>query len=123
MIMKERKDIMTNGVTTTSANYAWIIVAVSGLFCLLFLAGLARTIRKNYFGKAVTVKARVADKLTDTYHPASRFSPGTVTDYFLVFDAGGKILRFKVSFWVYDTVKKGEKGLLRYQGDRFIRFK
>lgn len=100
---------MTSGATTVSSVLGWVAVAAGWLFFLLFIVGLVRRVKKDYFGKAVTVKAQVTDKQAETYHPVSRFGPGTATNYYLAFATDGKSLRFKVSYWVYNAVNKGKK--------------
>jgi hypothetical protein len=61
--------------------------------------------------------------MSTTYKPVRKIAiPGTITDYIVVFYANGKTLRFKTSVWVYDSVEKGETGILKYKGNKFISY-
>lgn len=94
------------------------------LLFLLFIIGISIKIIKNYLEKAITIKAKIIDKIATTYNAVSKIPfPGTITDNIIVFYANGKTLRFKTSIWLYDSVKKGETGILKYKGNKFISFR
>lgn len=97
---------------------------IAFLLFLLLIIGTGRKFFRDYLSKTITVKVKVADKNAVTYKPVKKIAiPGTVTDYIVGFNADGKTLHFKTSVWVYTSVKEGEKGTLRYKGDRFISFR
>jgi hypothetical protein len=92
------------------------------LFIIIFI-GIGLNFFKNCFGKTITVKAKIIDKLATTYKTTSlNPNSSTVTDYVIVFYAKGKSIRFKTSVWLYDSVKKGQIGILKYKGIRLISF-
>jgi hypothetical protein len=97
--------------------------AIMTLLFLIIFVGIARKFIKNYFSKSIAVNAKVIDKIATTFQTASSYAPKSkATDYVIVFYANGKTIRFKTSIWIYDSVKKGETGLLKYTGTRLISF-
>lgn len=85
--------------------------------------GVLRKLIKNVFGKMQTAGAKVLDKYTTSHEAVSNVGPArTMTDCVVVFDVGGRTMRFLTSMWIYDSIRKGEKGVLKYKGDRLVSF-
>lgn len=94
---------------------------ITGLLSLLVLLIVVRLIW-SLLAKAVTVSATVTDKRKSSYTKYTPV-PQPVTDYILVFTANnGKKLNFTTNPWNYEVIKKGDKGILKYRGNRFISF-
>lgn len=76
---------------------------------------------RNKYGKVIQVKAKVIDK-----HIIESFSKysgdGKSRKYVIVFEVNGKKRSFYVSEFSYGGYRIGEKGTLKYQGDRLIGF-
>ena len=73
------------------------------------------------FGPVRTAKATVVHK--QTVETFSKYSGnGTHTRYSVTFQIGDKRRSFYVSEFSYKGYKKGEKGTLKYKGDRLIDF-
>ncbi len=94
---------------------------ITGLLLLLVLLAAGRLIWSR-LAKAVTIPATVADKRQSSYTKYTPV-PQPVTDYILVFTTNnGKKLNFTTNSWNYEVIKKGDKGILKYRGNRFISF-
>ena len=97
-----------------------VIVLVAGLWVLVIVSMIVRVVKRNR-GPVKTVKAVVSDK-----HKLEVFSAysgaGTREKYVVVFSAQGKKLSFYVSEFSYNGYQIGEKGTLKYAGDRLIEF-
>lgn len=89
----------------------WLFVAIK------VIAGMVR----NKYGKVIQVRAKVIDK-----HIIESFSKysgdGKSRKYVIVFEVNGKKRSFYVSEFSYGGYRIGEKGTLKYQGDRLIGF-
>lgn len=71
------------------------------------------------FSPVRTVRAKVVDKSKVEF--PSKY--GTNTKYTVVFQTeGGKRLSFYVSEFSYGGYRRGESGMLKYQGNRIIGF-
>ncbi len=93
------------------------------LFFLLLFIGIIMRVYKNYFKKAVIVKAKVIDKYETSYEKSSRSEPARIiTDYVVVFDINGQTVKFRTTVWIYNSVRKGDNGILKYKGNRIIEF-
>ena len=97
-----------------------IQISVFALLAILSLFPLLRYC-KNCFSHESSVNAEVVDKDSHTIR-SFRFAK-TTTKYIVSFRADGKVLKFFTSFWTYDAVRIGERGVLRYKGNIFIKFK
>lgn len=93
-----------------------------GLAAVIVLGLLARVLRDTV-RKPVRVKAEVAD-LYQTQHTQSYHSQPArnKTEFVAVFDCGKAVKKFFVSAFVYDTLRKGQRGTLLYRGSRFLKF-
>lgn len=91
-----------------------------GLWLFVAIKMLVRLVKSRY-GKVKTVKAKVIDKFqTETF---SKYSGnGKDVQYRILFEAEGKKYSFRVSEFSYHGYQVGEKGTLKYQGDRLIDF-
>ena len=99
-------------------NFFPMLLAV--LWAAALIAMVIRAIR-NKKGKVKSVPAEVVGK--QTVENFSKYSgTGKATRYVVIFSAGGKKLSFYVSEFSYHGYKKGEKGTLKYRGDRLIDF-
>lgn len=93
---------------------------VFGLWLFVAIKLLVRLIKSRY-GKVKTVKAKVIDKFqTETF---SKYSGnGKDVQYRVLFEVEGKKHSFRVSEFSYSGYRVGERGTLKYQGDRLIDF-
>ena len=93
---------------------------MSVIWAVALIGFVIRTIR-NKRGPVKTVQAEVVGK--QTVENFSKYSgTGKTTRYVVIFSAGGRKLSFYVSEFSYKGYKKGEKGTLKYKGDRLIDF-
>ena len=99
------------------------ILFIALLFGLWFFVAIKVGIRyfRSRNGKVRTVKARVADKFQTEVFDKYRGS-GKSVRYRVVFEAEGKKLSFAVSEFSFGGYRVGERGTLKYQGDRLIDF-
>lgn len=95
------------------------IIAVS-LYILVIIGAVIGFIL-NRFAPVKSVKAEVVHKqINETF---SRYSgTGKRQKYIIVFLAEGKKKSFYVSQFSYSGYRVGEKGTLKYKGDRLIGF-
>ncbi len=90
------------------------------IWAVAMVSIVIRVIR-NKRGPVKTVQAEVVGK--QTVENFSKYSgTGKTTRYVVIFSAGGRKLSFYVSEFSYKGYKKGEKGTLKYKGDRLIDF-
>lgn len=100
-------------------NTVIVLLAIAGT---LFLFGkIIYTIFRNKYAKVKTAKAKViAKNVVETF---SKYSGnGKSKKYVIVFEVNGKKRSFYVSEFSYGGYRVGEKGTLKYQGDRLIDF-
>jgi len=97
-------------------NYCIVI----SMFLLVSI--IAIKLIRNRVSKPVEISATVMDKRKSDYTKYTPV-PEQATDYILVFKSGNKKLSFATSVWNYDSVKKGQHGILKYQGSHMISFK
>ncbi len=89
-------------------------------FAVLYILVAVRLIGKR-FAPTRTVQAEVVGKQTVEFF--SKYSGnGKRVRYAVTFLAEGKKRSFYVSEFSYGGYRKGEKGMLTYQGDRLIDF-
>lgn len=90
-----------------------------GIFAIVYLLVAIRFVR-NRLAPIKKVRATVIDKskteLLSTHGRGKRYR------YAIVFSANGRKLSFYVSAFSYDGYRKGESGMLTYQGSRLIDF-
>ena len=100
------------------SNFLPMLMAV--IWAVAMVSIVIRVIR-NKRGPVKTVQAEVVGK--QTVENFSKYSgTGKTTRYVVIFSAGGRKLSFYVSEFSYKGYKKGEKGTLKYKGDRLIDF-
>lgn len=95
-------------------------LAIPLLIAVVWLLAFLRIII-NKHAPIKTVKATVIDKhTTETF---SKYSGnGKATKYVVIFSAEGKKKSFYVSQFSYGGYRPGEKGTLKYKGDKLIDF-
>ena len=97
-------------------------VQTAGMLLLLGLclfAGVKWLIRR--YGPVKSVKAKVVDKHKSEV--VSKYAGnGKAIRYVVVFEIAGKRKGFYVSEFSYGGYRKGETGILKYQGNRIIDF-
>ncbi len=100
------------------------IIVILALVCTVFVFGkLFYQAIRNKYAKIKTVKAQVADKfkadqLTKIYGPVAR-----VSQYYVVFQLADGKKSFRVSETSYCGYQIGERGTLKYKGDRLVDFR
>ena len=100
---------------------AYIINVVLIVLVLVFWIFIIRKLIWNKFAPVKTVRAEVIDKYmagTASKYPGI-FKPKR---YIIVFATKEKKLSFSVSEFSYQNYKIGEKGTLKYKGNRIISF-
>jgi len=99
-------------------------VVISILSIALFLLCWVLIIKKLIWSRITPLKS-VRAEVIDKYR-INKFSkyPGTfkMENCVIVFSAGDKELAFAVSEFSYDNYRIGEKGMLKYKGNRIISF-
>ena len=95
-------------------------LALPALIALVWLLAFLRIII-NKHAPIKTIQATVVDKhITETF---SKYAGnGKQKRYVIVFSAKGKKLSFYVSEFSYNGYRPGEKGTLKYKGDKLIDF-
>lgn len=100
-----------------------IIYTAIWAFLILVYLGVLRHFILNYFGKKTKCRVMLVDQFITQYKPIKKYPPyKTKIQYIVNFNCGKNTLKFEVSLWVYNTIKKNDKGILTYQGTRFISF-
>ena len=96
---------------------ALIAIVVVGLWFL----GIIVYCLVRKFGKAKTVKATVVHK--QSAEVFSKYSgTGKAYKYYVTFQINGKKKSFSVSEFSYNGYRVGERGTLKYKGERLIDF-
>lgn len=113
-----KDSVSVHEIRINMSNLFPVLMAV--LWVAALIAIVIRAIR-NKKGKVKSVPAEVVGK--QTVENFSKYSgTGKQVRYVVNFAAGGKKLSFYVSEFSYHGYKKGEKGTLKYRGDRLIDF-
>ena len=86
---------------------------------ILWFGALLVWFIKRKTAKPVTAKAKVIHKQVNEYYSKT---DGKVYRYYVTFQIGDKRKTFSVSELSYNGYRKGEKGTIRYAGDRLIDF-
>lgn len=111
-------------VVKNKTNWATILpMCIFGGF--LFVLSILIFIKffRDHVGKAKIVNAMLINKQHYEYETVSKMAGRqTKIRYVLVFDINGDEERFDVSSYVYDTYDRGQHGILKYKGSRFIYF-
>ena len=98
---------------------AGILLSITS-FVLIFLYVIIRHLTDKY-GKVKSVEAVVIHK--SKMEPFSKVkSSGMGTRCYVVFQVNGKKLSFRVSEFSYNGYRIGEKGTLKYKGERLVDF-
>ncbi len=98
-----------------------ILLLFVGIGIWAMVRALSRTV-KNRKAPIKSVKAEIINK--QITEPFSKYSgSGKNEKHVITFSAEGKKLSFYVSAFSYNGYKVGEKGVLKYKGDRIIAFK
>ena len=104
-------------------NNAYEIIAGFAVAVALLLFGriICRSLRNKYAklktGKALVTDKFVSDKFTKIYGAAAK-----KPQYYVVFEMDGKKMSFRVSEFSYAGYKVGERGTLKYKGDKLVDF-
>lgn len=100
--------------------YNIVMWTAAGLLAVVYLLCMIRVLTKKLAPER-TVRAEVIHKQkTETF---SKYQgTGKRVRYVVVFMAEGKKLSFYVSEFSYGGYRRGEKGTLKYKGDRLISF-
>lgn len=103
---------------------SWISNLPIILLYSIIVFGLLYKFARNFLCRERKATAILIDKYNTKYQSVG-FNPpfNTKTDYILVFQVEEKVLKFKVTNWVYTSFHENQKGLLIYKGTRFINFK
>lgn len=102
-----------------------VSIVIASLFIGLWLLAMVRLLikaLKNKYAPVQTDKATVIDK--HTIETFSKYAGnGKQEKYVVVFSVDGKKKSFYVSQFSYGGYRTGEKGTLKYKGDKLISFK
>lgn len=100
---------------------------INGIFVLLgiiIFAGITIRFMRNKFGIQKRVYAVIADKHSferkDFYKSQA---PKTRKEYIVTFVAENKEISFNVSQISYNNYRVGQKGILKYKGNKLIEFR
>ena len=97
-----------------------IAMVIPFLLCGALIVLLALRFFKDYLTRGHTVEAVVIDKIHNDYTQNGRTQLWHKSDYILRFSAEGKQLSFRVSVWLHDSVREGEKCIICYKSSRLI---
>lgn len=100
------------------------IVALLAVAATLLLFGwIICQILRNKYAKIKTVKAQVADKFQADKFARLYGSAARKPQYYVVFRVNGKKKSFRISEFSYGGYRIGERGTLKYKGDKLVDFK
>ena len=100
---------------------AFILLAIA---CTVFLFGrIIYQVLRNKYAKVKTVKAQVVDKFKADKFSKIYGSAARTPQYYVVFQIGSKKKSFRVSEFSYGGYRIGERGTLKYKGDKLVDFK
>ena len=100
---------------------AFVLLAIA---CTVFLFGrIIYQVLRNKYAKVKTVKARVVDKFKADQFSKIYGSAARVPQYYVVFQMGNKKKSFRISAFSYGGYRIGERGTLKYKGDKLVDFK
>ena len=100
---------------------AIILLAIA---CTLVLFGrIIYQVLRNKYAKVKTVKAQVVDKFKADQFSKIYGSAARVPQYYVVFQIGNKKKSFRISEFSYGGYRVGERGTLKYKGDKLVGFK
>lgn len=94
----------------------YVVIGLSTLGAIRACVGIYR----HFFGKTITCRATLLDKYETRYQWAGPTGGSIRTQYVLTFDLEGKIRKFEVSAWLYDSVQKGASCRVTYRDSRLI---
>ena len=106
---------MNSSLFSNVINFILIIFAIL-LWCVLII-----NFFKNKYSAVKTVSATVTDKY-ESQTNSKKYGAFSQEYYTVVFWAGNKKLSFNVSEFSYSNYYIGEKGTLKYKGNRIIDF-
>ncbi len=100
------------------------IIVLLAIACTLFLFGkiIYQTLRNRY-AKVKTVNAQVVDKFKADKFSKIYGSAARTPQYYVVFQIGSKKKSFRVSEFSCGGYRIGERGTLKYKGDKLVDFK
>ncbi len=93
------------------------------ILSILIFVLLAAKYLWGYLAPVKTVKARVCDKFKSEQFSKIYSTAARPVAYTVVFESAGKKRSFRVSAFSYDGYRIGEKGTLKYRGNRLIDFR
>ena len=88
--------------------------------CALSAIGICVAVYRYFWGKTVFCRATLVDKYEAHYQSVGSTGGHMGAQYVLVFDLEGKIKKFTVSVWLYDSVQKGETCRITCRNGRLI---
>lgn len=100
------------------------VIILLAIACTLFLFGrIIYQILRNKYAKVKTVKAQVVDKFKADKFTKIYGSTARAPQYYVVFQIANKKKSFRVAEFSYSGYRVGERGTLKYKGDRLVDFK
>lgn len=100
------------------------VITLLAIACTLFLFGkIIYQILRNKYAKVKTVKAQVADKFKADKFTKIYGSAARAPQYYVVFQIDNKKKSFRVAEFSYGGYRVGERGTLKYKGDKLVDFK
>ncbi|MDD4700458.1 MAG: hypothetical protein PHV07_09460 [Oscillospiraceae bacterium] len=99
-----------------------ILMVISFAFLLTVTIGLLHRAFRDYVGKEKAAEAKLIDKYSTRSFRQGKYQSGYVTTNILVFYVKGRTHKFEVDFLAYDFLEKGQLGILKYKGSRYIDF-
>ena len=100
------------------------VIILFAIACTLFMFGrIIYQILRNKYAKVKTVKAQVVDKFKADRFSKIYGSAARTPQYYVVFQIGSKKKSFRISEFSYGGYRIGERGTLKYKGDKLVDFK
>ena len=100
------------------------VIILLAIACTLFLFGkIIYQILRNKYAKVKTVKAQVVDKFKADKFTKIYGSTARAPQYYVVFQIDNKKKSFRVAEFSHSGYRVGERGTLKYKGDRLVDFK
>ncbi|MBR3979024.1 MAG: DUF2500 family protein [Oscillospiraceae bacterium] len=100
------------------------VIILLEIACTLILFGsIIYQAFRNKFAKVETAKAQVIDKFKQDKFAKIYSSAARTSQHYVVFQIGNKKKSFRVSEFSYGGYRIGERGTLKYKGDKLVHFK
>ena len=102
--------------------FSLAFMLVFGLFIVVFVRGISQWNRNNRSPRLTVPVTVVARRINRSHHGSDH--PHTSTSYYVTFQVeSGDRMELRMNGSEYGLIVEGDRGLLTFQGTRFLEFK